>query len=113
MIHVVNTHHLKRNFTGTEYIGRGSSLGNPWSHMEGTTARFHVNTRDEAVACYESALTDAIKRNAPYTMGELNRLAELAKRGDLNLRCFCTPKSCHGDVIKKFIERYLQTGSWA
>lgn len=111
-IHVINTHHLKGNQLVGEYIGRGSLLGNPFSHMKGTTAKFLVRTREEAVNLYEKALAGAIKRGAPVTMGELKRLADIAKTRPLELRCYCSPKSCHGDVIKRFIENYLERGDW-
>lgn len=97
-----------------EYIGRGkhSPLGNPFSHMPGTLAQYQVLTRDEAVDKYEEHLRYKVRLRDPNFLRELERLAEIAKRGDLKLRCFCAPKRCHGDVIKKFIERYLQTGNW-
>jgi len=31
----------------------------------------------------------------------------MAKTGDVNLVCFCKPKACHGDIIKKLIEEKL------
>jgi hypothetical protein len=90
-----------------EYIGRGNPLGNPYSHQLVSTARYHVLTRDEAVDKYEPWLRDQVLRGNTEVCNELNRLLELAKRGDLELRCFCAPRRCHGDVIKRFLEAQL------
>jgi hypothetical protein len=35
---------------------------------------------------------------------ELRHLATIAQSGDLQLGCWCSPQSCHGDVIKAAIE---------
>lgn len=35
---------------------------------------------------------------------ELARLINLASEGDLELACYCSPRACHCDIVKKFIE---------
>lgn len=104
-ITVINKYHSPNE---GEYIGRGSPLGNPFSHMPGTKAEFLVLTRDEAVNRYEEWLRYKIRLKDPKVLGELTRLLELARKGDLKLRCFCAPKRCHGDVIKKVLEMELK-----
>lgn len=89
---------------GGEYIGRGSPLGNPFTHTKGTRALFMVSSRDEAVNKYEVYLNGKIANDDPVIIKELERLAEIAMKGPLVLRCFCAPKRCHGDVIKKVLE---------
>lgn len=69
--------------------GRGSQWGNPFSHQEGTQARFKVDTREEAIACFREWLL---------------RQPELVERVKRELRhkilgCWCHPKACHGDVL--------------
>ena len=36
------------------YIGRPSKWGNPYSHLDGTSAEFKVNTRQEAIEAYRN-----------------------------------------------------------
>lgn len=74
------------------YIGRGPKWGNDFSHKEGTTARYRVATREEAIACYRRHLWRRIKA------GEIS-LAELAELDGKTLGCWCAPKPCHGDVL--------------
>ena len=108
-IEVINTHHLKGRKVG-EYIGRGSPLGNPYSHLEGTTALYKVASREEAIEKYRIWLEDQIyvKENQEI-INELERLADLALReGKLLLRCFCAPSPCHGDVIKEYLEKIIE-----
>jgi hypothetical protein len=104
MITVINKYQKPNS---GEYIGRGNPLGNPYSHMPETRAQFRVDNRDEAVALYEAWLNAQIRGHNWAVINELNRLLNLAKEGDLELRCFCAPKRCHGDVIKKFLEAQL------
>lgn len=103
MIKVVNQYK-----TGVgEYIGRGNPLGNPFTHQQGTLAKTIVATREEAVTRYRTWLIEQIQENNPAVVRELLRLLEIAKHGDLYLRCFCAPKACHGDVIKECLEHFL------
>ncbi|QHJ80277.1 MAG: hypothetical protein [Caudoviricetes sp.] len=95
---IVNKHHGKSG----EYIGRGSPLGNPYSHMEGTKAQFKTKTREQAIALYRVWLQEQIDKGNPDVLDELNRLGNKAidDKG-LALQCFCYPKPCHGEVIKE------------
>lgn len=69
------------------YIGRGSIWGNPFViGLDGD--------RDEVIRKYEEYL-------AANPM-LLDRLPELLGK---RLGCFCAPKACHGDVLKRWAER--------
>lgn len=100
-ITVVNKHHGAEG----EYIGRGSPLGNPFSHMDNTKAEFKVHSRGEAVEKYEEWLNQKISSNDKIVCDELNRLVDIAyDTRELKLKCFCAPLACHGDVIKKVLD---------
>jgi len=89
------------------YIGRGSALGNPYTgskSVKNTKAEYQCDTREVAIAKYEEYLKLAISENNRYICDELNKIWSKAKSGDVNLVCFCKPKACHGDIIKKLIE---------
>lgn len=105
-IKVVNKHHKQSG----EYIGRGSPLGNKWSHMPNTKAEFKVDTRAQAVLLYKEWLNKKIAEDDVAVCDELNRLCELARDGELKLQCFCAPQQCHGDVIKQLIEEAFLNG---
>jgi hypothetical protein len=81
-------HFKKENYD--VYIGRGSKWGNPFSHKNGTTALFKVDTRREAVEKYEEWI-----KTQPHLMDDLHEL-----KGKI-LGCWCKPLPCHGDVLKK------------
>lgn len=70
------------------YIGRPSPWGNPFSHKDGTLAKYKVDTREEAVAKYREWIITQPKLMA--------RLPEL--KGKV-LGCWCKPLGCHGDVL--------------
>ena len=91
-----------------EYIGRrmrnrpGSVLGNPYK-IEAKTEAAHLI----AVELYGQHLWGIVhrgwKRASPANRAillELQRLLDLAIKGDLTLDCWCKPLPCHGDVVK-------------
>lgn len=104
MITVVNS----RNTGSGVYIGRPTVFGNPFTHIKdrNTLAEFICESRDEAVDKYEEWFYKELGRNKQLEQ-ELKNLIERYKRsGELYLRCWCAPKRCHGDVIKKYIESF-------
>lgn len=108
MIYVVN----KKKHVPTDndvYIGRGSVLGNPFTHIttKETKASFVCDTRDQAIESYKQYINDKIKQKDKEICDELNRIWKLAKEGDINLVCYCYPKSCHGNHLKNIIDSKL------
>jgi hypothetical protein len=85
---------------GGVYIGRPSLLGNPFKIGE-------HGTRQEVLAMYRDWLWRQIKlRGDVYR--ELQRLAAIARRGDLILICWCKQPGCHdvpchGDILKSAV----------
>jgi hypothetical protein len=81
------------------YIGRGhgSPWGNPYSHKEGTLAKYKVDTVEEAISKYREYILSR--------QDLLDRLCEL--KGKV-LGCWCKTKKnpsapCHGDVLVELI----------
>jgi len=68
---------------GAVYIGRGSPWGNPF-------VIGRDGTRAEVIAQYDAWI--AIQ---PHLLA---RLPELRSR---DLLCFCAPKSCHGETLRR------------
>jgi hypothetical protein len=86
------------------YCGRGSPLGNPYSHMQGTKAEFVVASREEAVEKYLSWFTKA-RFSDPIVYQALTQMVQHIYDGhDLNLVCYCAPALCHCSHIKKYLE---------
>ena len=83
------------------YVGRPSILGNPFTVQD--------YGHGHAIAVFRKWLWKQMQSNTEQRR-ELVRLAEKHKAGhDLTLVCWCKPKPCHADVIKKAIE-YLAQG---
>jgi hypothetical protein len=81
-------------------IDRTSVLGNPFK-ME------TESQRDEVCEKYEEYFNQQVANKNPVFMKELRRIYTLARTGDVNLQCWCAPKRCHGDTIKKYLDSYL------
>jgi len=75
-------------------ICRPSKWGNPYSHKDGTLAKFRVKTRKEAVEAYRDYIS-----NTPEL---LNSLHELEGK---KLGCHCHPLQCHGDILVELINQ--------
>lgn len=71
------------------YIGRGSKFGNPYSHMENTTAAWVVETREDAIRLYGEWL---------LAQPELVAAVKKELKGKI-LGCYCSPLACHGDIL--------------
>ena len=82
------------------YIGRGSPLGNIFVMKD-------KSERDIVCDAYEVWFNEKVKQNDPSVMQELRKIYKLAKQGDVVLGCYCSPKRCHGDTIKNFLDRYI------
>ncbi len=79
------------------FIGRPSKWGNPFSHKNGTLAKFKVDTRKEAVSKYKEYIETGDGKHL------LKDLKELKGK---KLGCYCFPKLCHGNVLIKLINKY-------
>lgn len=86
---VYNKHH-KDVPPDAIYVGRPTKWGNPFSHQNGTLAKFKVETRDEAVEEFRYYALDLLENCGQGYFEEL--------RGK-DLVCWCAPKPCHADVL--------------
>jgi hypothetical protein len=107
MISVVNKHwHVPGNHD--IYIGRGSPLGNKWSHMKNTKAEHKVASREIAIEKYEEWISEASESDVAVKQ-VLNYVVDAELRGeDINLVCYCKPAACHGDVLKKLLDQIVE-----
>lgn len=70
------------------YIGRPSKWGNPYSHRDGTKAKYRTRTRKEAIDKYRE-----------YILSNPELLQDVCELKGKVLGCWCKPLSCHGDVL--------------
>lgn len=83
-------------------IDKGHSiLANPYyMHSE--------EERDEVCNKYRDYFYQNVHHNYAFTEA-LRNLYRIAKKyGKLELFCWCYPKRCHGETIKKFLMKYLE-----
>lgn len=82
-------------------VDRTSAIGNPFKMNS-------ENERDKVCDEYEAYFNKKVTEKTDITfMNELRTIYKLAKEGDVYLACWCAPKRCHAETIKKFIEKYL------
>ncbi len=86
------------------YIGRApgelGKWGNPYTHKEGTTAKYKKDTREEAIEAYRDYI---LKGEGTHLLKDLDEL-----EGKI-LGCWCKPKACHGDILVEIINERKQT----
>jgi hypothetical protein len=78
-------------------VGRPSPLGNPFA-MQGEAERAAV------IRNYEDWLAEQLLDPHSAASIEIYQLAALARKQDICLLCFCAPKACHADIIKRTID---------
>ena len=86
--------------TYDEYIGRGSLWGNPWTHIKdkSTKAIYIVESREKSIEKFKEYFLARIEED------EWFRNETLKLKGK-TLGCFCKPQSCHGDIIKEWLDK--------
>lgn len=107
MITVANHYHRVSGVS----IMRPSPLGNPYSHLANAHGAQAVATREVAIAAYRRWLARALRQDGPVWR-EVQRLRQLAASGDVVLLCCCTPRPCHGDVLKALLEWLAVHPAW-
>jgi len=91
------------------YIGRGTPLGNNWSHVTGTQAQYLVGSRNEAVDQYRLWMWQEIQSGKGSVLDALKQIKDRVSQGEkVNLACSCKPEACHGDVVKNAVEYLVQ-----
>ena len=88
----------------TIYCGRGTPLGNPY-YMK------NEQERDRVCDAYEDwfpAMLEASSQQCDGMRMMLTKINKLASVGDVHLQCFCAPKRCHCDTIKRYVENVMQ-----
>jgi len=81
------------------YIGRPSKWGNPYSHKEGTSAKYFKPTREEAIEAYREYILNGEGKHLLEDLHELD---------GKTLGCWCKPKACHGDILVEIINERKQ-----
>lgn len=102
MIRVVNVKTYKQNAEEIFFkIDRTSPLGNPF-HMEDETQRARV------CEYYKVWFNDKVKKQDDTNfLNYLEFIYNKAKNNNIALGCWCSPKQCHGEVIKEYLEEKL------
>ncbi|MDX6577830.1 MAG: hypothetical protein QOE96_3783 [Blastocatellia bacterium] len=91
------------------YIGRGTPLGNNWSHAPNTAAQYQAVSREEAVGRYRQWLWKEVQNGNGPAFQALEQLKVRAAKGEnVSLVCSCSPQLCHGDVVKSAIEHLVE-----
>lgn len=91
------------------YIGRGSILGNPFTHdgKRSNLAKMSFKTREEAIEAYKLYFKAMMETDIKFQEA-FNMIYDKYKNGeDVYLQCFCKPLPCHGDFIAQECQKRL------
>src|SRR5258708_33079046 len=91
------------------YIGRGTPLGNNWSHVPNTAAQYQAASREEAVERFRQQLWKEVQSGKGPAFQALEQLKVRAAKGEnIALGSSCSPQRCHGDVVNSTIDHLVQ-----
>jgi len=94
LIYVVNSSQLKEG----ELIDRTTPLGNPYKLTGDDTPA----QREQVIRKFKAYLWQQMQKPESEVSRDLARLREIwLEKNILTLRCWCTPRACHGQVIAK------------
>jgi len=97
MIMIKNLRNEKPQHPWDVKVDRSSPLGNMFVMR-------HEEERDEVCEQYEQWFR-TLAYEIPAVCEELARIrAILNEHGKLNLFCWCSPKRCHAETIKRYLE---------
>lgn len=108
-IHLMNNHY--DNIKGTIpnfFITRNDFLGNPFSHLSNTKAEFIVENREVAIEKYKEYFKERFKTDNKFKQEVINFISWIYHEKEVNLVCWCTPSSCHGEFLIQFIFAILK-----
>ena len=99
MIRVVNL----KNYTLNEgevlmRVDRATPLGNPYPMK-------HEGQRGEVIAKYARWIRHEMNSPFSKTSDYLKEIKKIADEKDVALGCWCYPKLCHANVIKRVLEQ--------
>lgn len=99
MISIVNLRNRKPKQPWQVKVDRSSPLGNIFYMKD-------ESHRDEVCDKYQEWFNNTVLQSGQVSSyNELVRLYSLYKEhGKLELFCWCAPKRCHAETIKKFLE---------
>ena len=97
-IAIKNLRNEKPQYEWQVKVDRSSVLGNPFYMAD-------ESQRDKVCDKYEDYFNWIIQNKSSAFYKEVGRLLSLLKKyGKLELFCWCAPKRCHAETIKKYIE---------
>ena len=103
MITLMNLRNSKITEPYDVKIDRTSPLGNPYPENIK-----NGQTRDVVCDYYQDWFNRQIQIQDSRVMDELRRLLLIQEYyGQLRIFCWCTPKRCHGETIKTFLEQHI------
>lgn len=83
-------------------VDRESVLGNPFVMGD-------ESNRDHVCDQYQVHLLEKIRANDKAIVGRLTDIYDLVMAGhDVQLNCWCAPKRCHADLIKRTVEKAVE-----
>ena len=98
MIEIKNLRNLKTNNPWDVRVDRRSVLGNPFVLK-------NEAERDTVCDQYKKYFREKLQRDTAFR-NEVDRLFVLYKAyGKISLFCWCSPKRCHAETIKRFVEK--------
>lgn len=102
MITVVNLKYEHYDiYIGRKY-GESFHFGNPFTYIKNIPDTIYVASREISVMRFEQWLEGKIPVFEPRRDWILENLNLLK---DKKLGCYCKPLECHGDILKKLVEK--------
>lgn len=96
----IKQHNLQRHNERHIKVDRETPVGNPY-HMR------DESQRDLACDRYQEWFEIQMEQDNEFSR-YINNILKIAREHNIALACWCAPKRCHAETIKKYLEQKLQ-----
>lgn len=108
----IHVRHVHDGYTPNDpthfYCGRYSRAYRlPSSALRNRFKMEDESQRQQVIDLFDRWLAMEMEKPRSEARIQVMEIAQAARRGDVYLFCWCAPKPCHADVIKRVAERIL------
>lgn len=94
---------------GAVSVTRGTIFGNPFNPSDSKDLKnLSDKGRDEVCDAYETYFLKRLKEDPVFREAFKGLVIKAKQDGHITLGCFCSPKRCHAETIKRYIELILE-----
>jgi hypothetical protein len=103
---------MNQRMYSVKIVKRGALLTDALRFSVGRSSSGTGYDRPRVIQEFADWLLEQIKANNRKVCDALNQLVRAARKGTIELECFCAPRLCHAEVIRLVVLTVLEREIW-